>query len=153
MMRRKARELALQILFQMDLAGHDVETALADGIERDQPETAIQEYTGRLVRGVAAHQADVDAEITRRAREWTMDRMATVDRNILRIGMYELMYCPDVPDSVIANEAVELAKLFSTADSSRFVNGILGAVIRERGGKPPELPEQAPERAGVPPEE
>lgn len=140
MKRRRARELALQALFQMDMTGDDAEKAVRDAVERDEePVPEIQSYLGRLVRGVSAQREALDQEIAMRAREWKLERLAAVDRNVLRIGLFELYHCPDVPESVVANEAVELAKTFSTADSGRFVNGIIGAAIREgaRGAAPP----------------
>lgn len=140
MKRRRARELALQALFQMDMTGDDAEKAVRDAVERDEePVPEIQSYLERLVRGVSAQREALDQEIARRAREWKLERLAAVDRNVLRIGLFELYHCPDVPPSVVANEAVELAKTFSTADSGRFVNGIIGAAIRERvrGAAPP----------------
>lgn len=146
MMRRKARELALQILFQMDLSGHDLERALADAVEREEPAPAVKEFAERLVRGFAAHREEIDAEIARRSREWTLERLAAVDRSILRIAIYELLYSEDVPGSVVANEAVELAKSYSTEDSGRFVNGIVGAMIRERAGVPAQA--EVPATAG-----
>lgn len=136
-MRRRARELTLQVLFQIDLTGCDLDKAWNDALEREQPAEAVREYATRLCRGVFAQRAELDAEIVRRAREWSLDRMAAVDRTILRMGLWELLHAPDVPHNVVANEAVELAKAYSTADSSRFVNGILGSLIRERGGVPP----------------
>lgn len=148
MMRRKARELALQVLFQMDLTGCSLDKAWADALEREHPAAPVREYAERMTRGVVAHQADLDGEIAGRAREWTLERMAAVDRTILRMGLWELHHAPDVPANVAANEAVELAKAYSTAESGRFVNGILGAVIRERGGMPPRAPADETVEAG-----
>ncbi|MFO7172626.1 MAG: transcription antitermination factor NusB [Bacillota bacterium] len=131
MIRRRARELALQVLYQIDLVGTDLEEAWRDALEREQPEPAAREYAETLVRGVQACREELDREIARRSRDWPLERMAVVDRNILRIGLYELFHIPSVPPPVVANEAVELAKAYSTADSGRFVNGILGSVIKE----------------------
>lgn len=139
--------MALQVLFQVDQASHELDQALADATERETPAPAIREYAERVVRGYVERREEVDAEIARRSRDWSLDRMAAVDRAILRIAMYELMFCPDVPGSVVANEAVELAKTYSTEDSGRFVNGIVGAVIRERSGKAA-VADEAPAPAG-----
>lgn len=149
MMRRKARELALQVLFQMDLTGCGLEKAWSDGLGREEPQEPVRAYAERLTRGVGERLAELDGEISRRAKDWSLERMATVDRTILRMGMWELLHAPDVPHNVVANEAVELAKGYSTAESGRFVNGILGALIRERGGTPPTPP--ADEEPPAPP--
>lgn len=132
MKRRRARALALEVLYEIDLTGHSPEEAWqgararASGLDDEGGA-----YAWRLVSGVTAHRAELDAEIAARARDWTLERMAAVDRNVLRIGLYELLYVPEVPESVLANEAVELAKAYGTEDSPRFVNGILGAAIRD----------------------
>lgn len=139
MKRRRAREMALQILFQVDMTGDSLEKAVRDALERDEPPLPeVLSYMERLVQGVHAARQELDTEIAQRAREWKLERLAAVDRNILRIGLYELYHCPDVPASAVANEAVELAKAYSTAESGRFVNGIIGAVIRTgtRAGAP-----------------
>lgn len=150
MIRRRARELALQVLYQVDLVGTDLERAWQDALEREEPEPAVSEYAQQLVRGVSTHRAELDQEIARRARDWALERLAAVDRNVLRIGLYELSYVPEVPASVVANEAVELAKTFSTAESGRFVNGILGSVIKEREtAGAPERPTTDPATPGA----
>jgi N utilization substance protein B len=83
-----------------------------------------------LVAGVKEHQAQIDTMISQLAENWRLDRMAAIDRNILRLGAYEMLFCPDVPGKVAINEALELAKRYSTAQSSRFVNGILDRVLQ-----------------------
>lgn len=132
MKRRRARALALEVLYEIDLTCHTPEEAW-QGARARTPGLGGDggEYAWRLVSGVMAHRAELDAAIAVRAREWTLERMAAVDRNVLRIGLYELLYVPEVPESVVANEAVELAKAYGTEDSARFVNGILGAAIRD----------------------
>lgn len=132
MKRRHARVLALEVLYEVDLTGHGLEDAWREAVARSAglaPSAA--DYAWRLVSGVVRHRAELDALIAERARDWTLDRMPVVDRNILRMGLFELLHVPDVPESVVANEAVELAKAYGTEDSGRFVNGILGAAIRE----------------------
>ncbi len=138
MSRRKARELALQALFQMDIAGTDPDTAVAQALTREVepdwtpdrlPEESA-EFARRLIQGAWQHREESDELIAAHARGWKVERMAAVDRAILRMAVYEIVHSEDVPDSVAVAEAVELAKSFSTADSSRFVNGILGSVIR-----------------------
>jgi N utilization substance protein B len=88
------------------------------------------EFTESLTAGVKAHQAELDAMISKVAENWRLDRMAAIDRNILRLGAYEMLHCPEVPAKVAINEALELAKRYSTAQSSRFVNGILDRVLQ-----------------------
>lgn len=136
MNRRRARELALQILFHIDVGRSDPERALAEGIAREEAEQQLppgwETFTSELVRGAVAHQAVIDATLAALAREWSMDRMAAVDRNILRLGAYELLYRSDIPPGAVINEAVELAKLYSTAESGRFVNGVLGNLARRQ---------------------
>jgi len=126
--RRQAREAALGVLFQVDLGKIDVtealETVRAQGWPRD--EWALIE---RLVRGTRAHVEDIDEVIGRVAEHWTLERMATVDRNVLRMAIFEFRHT-DTPVGVVINEAVELAKQYSTEESGRFVNGMLGKIVR-----------------------
>ena len=90
------------------------------------------DFTEGLIAGVKEHQARIDAMISQVAENWRLDRMAAIDRNILRLGAYEMLFCPDVPAKVAINEALELAKRYSTAQSSRFVNGILDRVLQKQ---------------------
>jgi N utilization substance protein B len=101
--------------------------------EGSQPaETSdVIEYARSLVDGVQTHQADVDAMISKYAERWSIDRMPIVDRNVIRMALYELFWGNDVPVAVIVNEAVELGKLLSTEDSGRFINGVLGRIVEE----------------------
>ena len=126
--RHQAREAALGVLFQADLGKSDVDDALdpvrAQGWPRDDW-TLIE----RLVRGTRGHVAEIDALISSVAEHWTLERMATVDRNVLRMAIFELQHT-DTPVGVIINEAVELAKQYSTEESGRFVNGMLGRIVR-----------------------
>lgn len=138
MSRRHAREVALQVLFQVDVGKADPDTALfqaftreAEGGEGHEPLTEKEaQFCRDLVQGTWERREEIDNQIARYAKDWSMERMAGVDRNILRMAIYELNHQSDIPDSVTVDEAVELAKTFSTADSSKFVNGILGSVIR-----------------------
>lgn len=127
-MRRQAREAALGVLFQVDLGGGDVDEAL--GTVRS-PDWARDDWTliERLVRGTRGHLAEIDALIRGVAEHWTLERMATVDRNVLRMAIFELRHTT-TPVGVIINEAVELAKQYSTEESGRFVNGMLGEIVR-----------------------
>jgi transcription antitermination protein NusB len=127
-MRRRAREAALQVLFQMDVGKLSADEALASVAASGwQPnDWALVE---NLSRGTYAHLAEIDVIIGRFAEHWTIDRMAAVDRNILRMAIYELQHT-STSVRVIINEAVELAKRYSTDESGRFVNGVLGNVAR-----------------------
>jgi N utilization substance protein B len=128
--RSKARKRALDVLFAADLRGDSaleaLDAAIADG---DRPTNA---YTETLVRGVVAEQARIDGLLTEHAQGWSLERMPGVDRNVLRLGVYELLYVDDVPDAVAVSEAVALVRDLSTDDSPSFVNGVLGAVLRHR---------------------
>ncbi len=133
MMRRRAREAALRVLFQMDLGKLSLEDAL-DTVEAPDWPPDDWALVVTLARGTRNHLADIDALIARVAEHWTLERMATVDRNVLRMAIYELV-STDTPVGVVINEAVELAKRYSTEESGRFVNGMLGKIVRS--GIPP----------------
>ena len=133
--RRRAREIALQALFQWEAAGNPLETGLEWAATEYDPGEEVLAFAAELAQGVTRHRLDIDGLIARYARDWDLDRLARVDRNILRLGIYELLYAgrPDVPPPVAINEAVELAKRYSSEDAARFVNGILGQLARDRG--------------------
>lgn len=121
--RSKARKRALDVLFEADQRGSD---PLGTARERStQAQVPFQEYTFDLVEGVTTHRAAIDAELSTHAEGWTLERMPAVDRAILRLGTYELLYRDDVPDGVAINEAVVLARELSTDASPGFVNGLL----------------------------
>jgi transcription antitermination protein NusB len=124
--RSKARKRALDILFEAELRGCPVLDLLAERIAVGSPPVA--EYAAVLVRGVAEHSARIDELISGYAEGWTLERMPAVDRNVLRIGIYELLWAPDVPDGVAISEAVLLARDLSTDASPAFVNGMLARV-------------------------
>lgn len=138
-MRRKAREVALKVLFQVDVGGADPGEALAtEGAGAKLPPGSA-EFAGRLVRGVLAALGELDSLIGQHAREWSTERMSAVDRNLLRLSAFELRYCSDVPIAVTINESVELAKIFSTSEAAKFINGILGRMAETlRPGLPGE---------------
>jgi N utilization substance protein B len=122
--RGKARKRALDVLYEADLRGVDPMTTVADRLAQADP--PVPGYTVELVEGVQARRARIDELIATYAEGWTLDRMPPVDRNLLRIAIYELLWNDDVPDAVAINEAVSLAKDLSTDESPRFVNGLLG---------------------------
>ncbi len=128
--RRAARELALRALFQADLAAISADETVALSLSQAHYSPPTLSFAEQLIRGGLHHQRDLDRVIERYARGWTLERMANVDRNILRLAAFELLYLPETPPSVVADEAVELAKKYSTQESGRFVNGILGNLIR-----------------------
>lgn len=130
--RSKARKRALDVLFAADLRGESALEALEAAIAEGEGPT--NDYTATLVRGVVAEQERIDALLAEHAQGWTLDRMPGVDRNVLRIGVYEMLYVDDVPDAVAVSEAVALARDLSTDESPTFVNGVLGAVLRQTAG-------------------
>jgi N utilization substance protein B len=130
--RRKAREVALQFLYQLDLHGDDDPSPhAADFWARHPVDEETRVFAEALVRGTKQHQAKADDLIRQYAEHWALERMAVVDRNILRLAVYEMLWGGGVPTKVVINEAIEIAKKFGTGDSSRFINGILDRVHRE----------------------
>jgi transcription antitermination factor NusB len=130
--RRKARELALQLLYQLDVQGEErAEPHLDDFWQRHPVDREAREFAESLVRGTKSHEAEIDALIARYAEHWELERMAVVDRNILRQGIFELLWESGVPPKVAINEAPEVAKKFSTQESSRFINGILDRIHKQ----------------------
>ena len=133
--RHQGRELAVKILYQADVAGtspHEEQIAYFAAEEGAVP--GAQSFATELVRGVWAHLREIDATIDQHAHHWHVQRLAAVDRNILRVGVYELRYVLDMPPAVAIDEAVELAKVYGDDDASpRFVNGILGALVTPLG--------------------
>ena len=122
--RGKARTRALDVLYEADLRGVDPITTVADRLAQADP--PVPQYTVELIEGVTGRRARIDELISTYSEGWTLDRMPPVDRNLLRIAIYELLWCDSVPDAVAISEAVELAKDLSTDESPRFVNGLLG---------------------------
>ena len=128
--RSKARKRAVDLIYEADLRGADAVTTLAERVALADP--PISDYTIELVEGVQAHREAIDDLLSEYSEGWTIDRMPGVDRAILRIGLFELLWSADVPDAVAIDEAVELAKALSTDESPKFVNGILGRVLRSQ---------------------
>ena len=127
--RRRGRELALQMLYQHELAGADVETMEASFDELQQAPRAIRDFAVSLARGAISRLAELDARLVDQADNWRLERMAAVDRNILRLALYELLFETDTPPAVVIDEAVEIAKRFGSERSSQFVNGVLDGVL------------------------
>jgi N utilization substance protein B len=135
--RRSSRGVALQALYEIDLAHHDPETVLTN-LQAAQPVTpAAARNARRLVEGVLAHQQAIDSIIRETAPAWPVDQMAIIDKNILRLAIFEVLFDNEVPDKVAINEAIELAKVFGSDASARFVNGVLGTVAarKDRAGQ------------------
>lgn len=128
--RSKARKRALDLLYAADLRGESATDTLDRAVEEGAAPT--NDYTVTLVRGVVEHQARIDELLTTYAEGWSLDRMPAVDRNVLRIGLWELLWADDVPDAVAVTEAMALVRDLSTDDSPPFVNGILGAIQRNK---------------------
>jgi N utilization substance protein B len=126
--RREARRRAIDILFQADVTGRDPGEVLAEWRDAGRE---IDPFARELVEGVAANRVQIDERISAHAEHWTIERMANLDRTILRVAAHELLHRSDVPPGVAISEAVAIAKELSTEDSGRFVNGILGEIARE----------------------
>ena len=126
--RTKARKRAADILFEADQRGIDPLKLLADRVAVPHAEAAVPQYTVEIVEGVVAHRDRIDEVLATYSQGWTLDRMPAVDRALLRIGSWEVLFNDDVPDAVALDEAVDLAADLSTDDSPVFVNGLLGRV-------------------------
>jgi N utilization substance protein B len=126
--RRRAREIALQVLYQLDMSQGDTLEVLDLYWENFRPSQKAREFCQRLIEGVRRSQGQIDPLIEENSENWTLKRMALVDRNILRLATFELLHCPDIPFKVTLNEAIELAKKFGADDSSAFINGILDKI-------------------------
>jgi len=145
--RTKSREYALQMLYQMDIRRSPAEE-ISEEFWRGHYEVdeEIRAFAHTLFGGTVAHLADIDPLIARYADNWNLKRMAVIDRNILRLGVFELLHASDAPPKVCINEAIELAKRFGDAESGKFINGILDAVHK----KTHERPAAASEQPGAP---
>lgn len=146
--RRKAREKALQILFQLDFRDDDIEVICSEFWSGNRAGEKVREFADKLVKGTHANRERIDRIIGSTVEHWSMERIALVDRAILRCATYELLYMPDIPPKVTINEAVEIAKKYGTDESGRFVNGVLDR-IREKTAESEALtgpPEEDTER-------
>ena len=128
--RSKARKRALDVLFECEVRGLPLGSTLDERVVAAEP--PVNEYTVELIRGVSEHQARIDELLETYAEGWSLERMPAVDRNALRIGVFEILYVDGVPDAVAVTEAMSLARDLSTDDSPSFVNGVLGTVVRHK---------------------
>jgi transcription antitermination protein NusB len=134
MKRRKAREHALQILFQLDLRKEKPSAASLRRFWMEfQPEEEVKAFAEEIIKGTYKHLPEINGLIHQCAKNWSLERMAVVDRNVLRMAIYEILYRIDIPTSVSINEAIEIAKKYGTEESGAFVNGILDRVARLTG--------------------
>jgi transcription antitermination factor NusB len=130
--RTRARELALQFLYQLDVRGAEIREELEDFLKEAGASRMARRFATEIVNGVLAHRDELDAVIVKVAQNWSLERMPPVDRNILRLASFELLHCEDIPVGVALNEAIELGKRYSTAQSGSFINGILDHVKEAR---------------------
>lgn len=127
--RTKAREYALKILYQADITRRDIDSAVQLFWEESEAaDETVKSFANRLVKGIYSNLTSVDEKIAKCATNWQLNRMAVIDRNVMRIAAYELLYTEDIPPKVSINEAVELAKKYGDLESSKFVNGILDKI-------------------------
>ena len=134
--RRKSREFALQALYQLNITKQDVTALLTQFQEHFLPDGKADEFLRRLVLGVLEHCVELDRLIERYSENWRLDRINVIDRNILRMALFELLYCEDIPPKVTINEAIDLGKRYGSEDSGSFINGILDRIQNEVVRKP-----------------
>jgi len=130
--RRRAREFALQVLYQLDIRKEGLKEVLPEFWKENDAEKEVQNFTNILVKGVEEKRSEIDKLLTEYALTWDLSRMSVIDRNILRLGSFELLFLKEIPFAVSINEAIELAKTFGTDDSFKFVNGILNRIKDEK---------------------
>ncbi|HHW40709.1 MAG TPA: transcription antitermination factor NusB [Syntrophomonadaceae bacterium] len=134
--RRRAREIALQVLFQVDVGKIKPERALEYTLSESQVSEETGAFARALVEGTLAHRKEIDDYLKQYSSDWDLPRMANVDRNILRLGLYEMLYYHETPLNVAIDEALELAKTYSDEDAPRFINGVLGRIAKELAANP-----------------
>ena len=128
--RTKARKRALDVLFESEVRGLALDGTLDERLAAQEP--PVKEYTVDLVRGVTDHRSRIDELLSSYSEGWSLERMPAVDRNVLRIGVFEVLYVDDVPDAVAVTEAINLVRDLSTDESPSFVNGVLGNIVRNK---------------------
>jgi len=133
--RTRARELAIQGLYQLDVQGSDLLTSLGRFFMENDPDDLVRKLASDWTKGTWENLAQCDELIVASIIKWQLSRLSAVDKSILRLAVYQLKFCPDIPPKVVINEAIELAKKFSTNKSPAFVNGVLDAVLRKLEAK------------------
>lgn len=148
--RRQGREFALQSLYLIDVGGMNRSEASLTVGHGSKLDAAAREFAESLIAGTETHRASLDEHIRTVAQNWELGRMASVDRNLLRLASYELLHCPETPVSVVIDEALEIAKVYSSHDSSKFINGILDKIKLERAqnGAPGDERKPKPKKDG-----
>ena len=134
--RRKSREFALQVLYQLNISKQDALTALTQFLEHFISDGEVDAFQKRLVLGVLEHCLELDRLIERYSENWRLDRINLVERNILRMAVFELLFCEEIPPKVTINEAIDLGKRYGSEDSGSFINGILDRIQHEVVRKP-----------------
>jgi N utilization substance protein B len=134
--RRRSREFALQVLYQLDITRQDALRAMAQSRDHFSQEAERDGFAERIVLGVLERGQEIDRLIGKYSENWRLDRMSRIDRNILRMAIFELLYCEDIPPKVTLNEAIELGKRYGSEDSGSFINGILDRIQNEAVRKP-----------------
>ena len=129
--RHLARELALKVLFELENDGGDAERSLQYHVAESRADAEVTDFARTLIQGVRDHQGEIDAQLKAASNNWGLDQMAKVERTLLRIASFEILYLPSVPLKAAINESIELAKTFGGPDSGKFVNGILGRIASE----------------------
>jgi len=129
--RTRARELAMQALYQLDIQGPDLLNRLTEFFIENDPDDLVRKLASEWTKGTWENLAQCDELIVASTIKWQLSRLSFVDKSILRLSVYQLKFCPDIPPRVVINEAIELAKKFSTAQSSAFVNGVLDAILKK----------------------
>ena len=146
--RRLAREHALQVLFQIDMTGDAPDAVFELHWRGRKVDAATREFAERLARGAIADSVRIDALIRSASENWRLERMAIVDRNVIRVALYELLHERETPTAVVLDEAIEIAQRFGGEESGQFVNGVLDAIRKTLDGAPPDEPDEPP-RAGA----
>jgi N utilization substance protein B len=134
--RRRSREFALQVLYQLEITKQNALQAMIQLRENFTPQEGDDEFARRIVLGVVDHRQEIDRLIESRSEHWRLDRMSIIDRNILRLAIFELLYCSEIPPKVTLNEAIDLGKRYGTEESGSFINGILDRIQNEVVRKP-----------------
>ncbi|MFZ9963856.1 MAG: transcription antitermination factor NusB [Terrimicrobiaceae bacterium] len=134
--RRDAREAAVQYLYQREVHGDESDSNLDEFYQMRGLSPSGRKFCDHLLQGWMGHRSEIDEAIRSHSRNFEFHRLSAVDRNVLRIACHEILHCPDTPPAVAINEAIEIAKKYSTADSGKFVNGVLDSIRKDKGTKP-----------------